>query len=77
MKKEAAKVRNARLLSLKLAETTVLRQKFNGDRMAMRKQTQIIKEFEDQTRDMRMSSTPDPFETSIDRIFTDLNQNSA
>jgi hypothetical protein len=36
---------------------------------------QTIEELEDQICDMRMSSTPDPFKTSIDKIFTDLNQN--
>jgi hypothetical protein len=73
--KVAAKARNTLLLGLKSAQITVFRQKLNGYCPATRKQTQRIKELQDQIRDMRMSSTPDPFETSIDRIFTDLNQN--
>jgi hypothetical protein len=75
MKEAAAKARNTSLLGLKSAQITVLRQKLNGYRTATRKQTQTVKELEDQIRDMSMSSTLDPFETSIDRIFTDLNQN--
>jgi hypothetical protein len=75
MKEAAAKARNARLLGLKSAQITVPWQKLKGYRTDTRKQTQTIKELEDQIRGMRMSSTPDPFETYINRIFTRLNQN--
>jgi hypothetical protein len=75
MKKAAAKTRNARLLGLTSAQIRVLRQKPNGYRTATRKQTQIIKELEDQIRDLRLSSTPAPFETSIGRTCPDSNQN--
>jgi hypothetical protein len=75
MQEAAAKSRNARLLGLKSGQITVLRKNLNGYRTATRKQMQTIKELGDQTRDMSMSSTSDPFKPSIDRIFTDLNQN--
>jgi hypothetical protein len=74
MKKAAAKARNARILGLKSMQITVIRQNLNSYRAPARKQTQAIKELEDQIRDMRMCSTPDPFKTSIDRTMTDLNQ---
>jgi hypothetical protein len=73
--KAAAKARNASFLGLKPAQITVLRQKLNAYRTATRKQMQTIKELEEKIRNMGMSSIPDPFERSIDRIFTDLGPN--
>jgi hypothetical protein len=54
MKEAALKARNARLLGLKSTQIIVFRQKLNGYRTATRKQTQTIKELEDQICDMRM-----------------------